>query len=209
MIEEIASPAPEIPLEYDQILKGGGRFWDDVNGGYLLEDLVLAARREEIDWVHSEGAHQIVPMQECRDVGMKPLDLIWLDTGKSVDPTRKKIRSRLCARGYKTNKQGEIRRVLPASQLFPAVPPLEAVEVLVSIMMSVSLSNKGKPLKLRHFDISRAHFQGTAQRLTYIKLPVEDRQKYGEDKVGRLVKSMYGTPDAFHIWQLDYEFGGF
>ena len=25
-VEEIAGPVPEIPLEYDQILKGGGRF---------------------------------------------------------------------------------------------------------------------------------------------------------------------------------------
>ena len=47
-VEEIAGPVPEIPLEYDQILKGGGGFWDDVNGGYLPEDLVLAARREEM-----------------------------------------------------------------------------------------------------------------------------------------------------------------
>ena len=37
-----------------------------------------------------------------------------------------------------------------------------------------------------------------------MKLPAEDRQKYGEDEVGRLVKSMYGTQDASHIWQLDY-----
>ena len=74
-VEETAGPVPEIPLEYDQILKEGGRFWDDVNGGYLPEDLVLAARREEIDWVHSEGVYEIVPLQECRDPGMKPLDL--------------------------------------------------------------------------------------------------------------------------------------
>ena len=48
-VEEIAGPVPEIPLEYDQILKGaGGRFWDDVNGRYLPEDLVLAARREKL-----------------------------------------------------------------------------------------------------------------------------------------------------------------
>ena len=114
-----------------------------------------------------------------------------------MDPTHKKIRSRLCARG-------KIQRALPASQLFSAMPPLEAVKVLVSIMMSVSVSNKGKPLKLRHYDISRAHFQGTAQRLIDTKLPAEDRQKYGEDKVGRLVKSMYGTQDASHIWQFDY-----
>ena len=37
------------------------------------------------------------------------------------------------------------------------------MKVLVSIMMSVSLSNKGKPLKLRHYDISGAQFVGTAQ----------------------------------------------
>ena len=45
-VNEIAGPVPEIPLEYDQndqILKGGGKFWDYVNGGYLPEDLVLAA----------------------------------------------------------------------------------------------------------------------------------------------------------------------
>ena len=95
------------------------------------------------------------------------------------------------------------------------MPPLEAVKVLVSIMMSVSLSNNGKPLKLRHYDISRAHFQGTAQRLIYIRLLAEDRQKYSEDKVGRLVKSMYGTQDASYIWHLDHvnltceELGGF
>ena len=48
-VEEIAGTVSEIPIEYDQILKGGVKFWDDVNGGYLPEDLVLAARREEID----------------------------------------------------------------------------------------------------------------------------------------------------------------
>ena len=52
---------------------------------------MLAARSEEIDWVHSEGVYEIVPMQDCRDAGMKPLYLIWVDTDKSMDPTRKKI----------------------------------------------------------------------------------------------------------------------
>ena len=31
-VEKIAGPAPEIPLEYDQILKGGGKFWNLVVG---------------------------------------------------------------------------------------------------------------------------------------------------------------------------------
>ena len=54
------------PFECDQILKGGGgRFWDCVNGGYLPEDLVLLARRQEIDWVHSEGVYEIGHRQVC------------------------------------------------------------------------------------------------------------------------------------------------
>ena len=75
-------------------------------------------------------------------------------------------------------------------------------KVLVSIMMSVSLSNKGKSLKLRHYDISRAHIQRKMDRLIYIRLLAEDRQKCDEDNVGRCVKSIYGTQDASHIWQL-------
>ena len=49
---------------------------------------MLAARREQIDSVHSEGVYEMVSMQECRDAGMKPLDLIWVDTDKSVDPRK-------------------------------------------------------------------------------------------------------------------------
>ena len=45
----------------------------------------------------------------------------------------------------------------------------------------------------------RAYFQGTAQRLMNVRVPAEDRQTYGEDKVGRLIKSMYGTQGASHI----------
>ena len=32
-VEETAGPVPEIPLECDQILNKGGKFWDGVNGG--------------------------------------------------------------------------------------------------------------------------------------------------------------------------------
>ena len=57
---------PEIPFEYDQILKDGGGFWDDVNGGSLSEDLVLSTRREDLAWVHSEGVYEIASAR--RDV---------------------------------------------------------------------------------------------------------------------------------------------
>ena len=73
-------------------------------------------------------------MQGCKHETAGP----DLDIDKSVDPAHKKIRSRLCPREYKTKKQSKIQMALPASQLFSAMPPLDAVKVLVSIMMSVS-----------------------------------------------------------------------
>ena len=76
-------------------------------------------------------------MQECKDAGKKLLNLIWVDTDKSADPAHNQIRSRLCARENKTKKQGQIQRASMASQVFSAMPPLEVVKVLVSIMMSV------------------------------------------------------------------------
>ena len=62
-VEEIAGPAPETHLADDQILKKKKRrrFCDDVNGGYLPEDLVLTSRREELEWVHSEGVYEKCP----------------------------------------------------------------------------------------------------------------------------------------------------
>ena len=65
---------------------------------------------KRLNGVLSEGVHEIVPMQECKDAGKKPLDLIWVDTDKSVDPAHKKIRSRLCAKEYKTKNQSKIQK---------------------------------------------------------------------------------------------------
>ena len=73
-----------------------------VDDGHVQEDLLL--RREEIDWVHSEGVYQIVPMKQCKVAGMKPSDLILVLTDKSVHPICKKIRSRLWPREYKNEE---------------------------------------------------------------------------------------------------------
>ena len=71
-------------------------------------------------------------MQECKDASTKLVDLIWVHTDESVDPAYKNMRARLCAREYKTKRQGKVQRALLASQLFSPMPPHEAVKVLVS-----------------------------------------------------------------------------
>ena len=49
------------------------------------------------------------------------------------------------------------------------------------------------------WDMSRAHFYGTAQREIHVNLP-EDEEDW---QILRSVKSMYGTQDASALWQDD------
>ena len=207
--DDLSGPVPEepdVPEDWKELLtEGADGFWDDVNGGWLPKAETEKARAEELEWVRKEQVYENRPRQEAVDAGIRPLDLLWVDTNKSVKPGTWTIRSRLCVREYKKKlKGGKIQRALPAAQLFSAMPPLEALKLLGSLLMSLPHSRAGRSLKVRHYDVSRAHFMGKAQRTIYIELPEEERQRLGPDVVGLLLRSMYGTQDASHIWQLDY-----
>ena len=47
-------------------------------------------------------------------------------------------------------------------------------------------------MKMAFFDISRAHFYGKSKRRVFVDLVDEDKAKYGADKCGLLLKTMYG-----------------
>eukprot|EP00973_Karenia_brevis_P012543 1702831-Karenia_brevis.AAC.1 len=81
------------------------------------------------------------------------------------------------------------------------MPPLEAVKLLCSLLVSKNMSKAGKKLKLQLYDVSRAHFYGEAQRDVYVELPPEMAK---EGQCAKLPESMYGTQDAAHIWQNSY-----
>ena len=96
------------------------------------------------------------------------------------------------------------------------MPPLESVKVLVSIMMSVGWSSKCNPFEVDTMRPQQSAFpKNSPETQMCVRLPAESRQKHGEGKVGRLIKSMHGIQDVSHIWQLDYvnlicgELGGF
>ena len=89
--------------------------------------------------------------------------------------------------------------------LFAATPPLEALKSLFSMAVTEGVGyNKGKKIngmKLDFIDVRRAYFQAKARRPVYIKLPEGD---WEEGKVGKLIKSMYGTHDAAQNWEEEY-----
>ena len=89
----------------------------------------MRARQEELECVHSENVKRTVEAKEACDAGVHLLDLLCVDTNKGLDPSVRKILSRLCVRESKTKKQGKVQRALPASQLFTAMPPLESLKI--------------------------------------------------------------------------------
>ena len=131
-------------------------FWDDVNGGYLSTSLMRAARALEIDWLRKENVYTKVPRATATSLGLKPIPLLWIDTNRG-DTAKPLVRSRLVVREFKNGNRGHPS--LPAADLFTAMPPLEALKVLCSSMVTDGLpevSADPGDLHMAHFDISRA-----------------------------------------------------
>ena len=206
-----------MPVEPDLLSREGEHlvFWDDVNGGYLDPVRVTAARKDEMSWVDKQELLDIVEVSQCyEETGKAPITLKWVDTNKG-DEQDPNYRSRLVVREVKARKTDAER--LQPQEIFSAMPPLEAMKVLISLFVSW---NRGGPdsvekkqkargrkpgnYKLGIFDISRAHFYGKAKRRIFVKLPEEYAQIHGPSKCGLLLKSWYGTQDASAIWQQDY-----
>ena len=87
--------------------------------------------------------------------------------------------------------------------MFAATPPLEALKLLLSMMMTKGIGYFGKceEYVMDFIDIRRAYFHAYATRDVYVELPEEDRE---EGKCGKLYKSMYGTRDAAQNWEAAY-----
>ena len=100
-----------------------------------------------------------------QETGKGPIGLKWVDRNKG-DLKCPNFRSRLVVR--------EIRKAsepLPEHESFSAMPPLEALKALCSLLVSREKSRFGRDLKLKILDISRAHFYGASRRRVFCNLP--------------------------------------
>ena len=147
--------------------------------------------------MHHRGVFEPCGESVCWEAtGRAPLRTRWVDTNKG-DELRAKYRSRLVAMEIKRAKKPSEQ--MSASELFSSTPPLEAVKLLCSLMVTLGRSPRGLPLKLGFWDVSRAHLYGEAQRDLFVRLPEEDG-----GGCARLLRSMYGTQDAASVWQSDW-----
>ena len=100
---------------------------------------------------------------EMRTVGCKLIPTRWIDINKG-DSQNELIRSRLVAQ--ETHGRSTLAPT-DVANTFAATPPLEAIKLLISLMMSqAGATSKGMKV-LGFYDISRAHFHSDVRRPIY------------------------------------------
>ena len=150
------------------------------------------ARELELKYLRDLGVYEKVDDKEAvAKYGITPVDTKWVDTDKAFEGEPMQIRSRMCAREFKSDGRPD---------LYAGTPPLEALKAIISIA-----ANHKETFSIMHIDVSRAYFHAKAQRPVLIRLPVEDRMGTDAGKVGLMKKSMYGTRDAASNWERDWQ----
>ena len=179
------SVPPQPPEEEEEEEEEWRQAWDDVTGQPLDPAAVAAARAKELEYVHSKGVWRKIPRATARARGIKIVAARWIDINKG-DIANPNYRSRYVAKEFNNG---------PADGLFAATPPLEAMRLL----LSDAASSEGAIVMVN--DVARAFFEAPVRRTVCVELPPEEES--GEDMVGLLEMSLYGTRDAAANFQAE------
>ena len=165
-------------------------FLDDRTGKPLDPKKVREAREEELRELERR-VFEVVDIQECWDKkGKDPIPVRWVDVDKGFGVHR----SRLVAKDFKPRS-----KVGDTEGLFAAMPPLEAVKLLVA--QAAAESSGVQRRKIMFIDIGKAHLFGKMETDEYVALPPERHQA---GKCARLIFTLYGMRVAATNWEKEY-----
>ena len=169
-----------------------------MTGKELDYDEVIKARMDEIDGLRDTQVWEVVPREICFErTGKGPIRGRWVDINKG-DDINKVYRSRYVAMEIKSQHGGNSRE-----GLFAAMPPLEALKLLISITVSrAGINDKRDPFKLLFIDISKAYLHANViNDDLYVELPSEMNMP---NCCGWLRNALYGTREGAKCWENDY-----
>ena len=133
----------------------------------------------------------IVPTQMAKErTGRSPIGGRWVDHNKG-DSECPNVRSRYVAQELALYKD---------ASLFAAMPPLEALRVLLSNVASGPAGGQHER-KLLLIDVRKAYLHAEVGRDIYVQLP---RELSKPGYCARLKKCLYGTRDAASRWEALY-----
>ena len=162
--------------------------WDDVTGSPLDPKEVQRARLKEMQYINSKQVYRKVLRADAKRRGIPILRTRWVDIDKGDDHEHN-YRSRFVAMEFNTQK---------VNGLYASTPPLEALKLLISdaaTRTSDTFKEEEEEKVIMVNDVARAYFEAKVERTIAIELPDEDKAE-GQDMVGILEKSLYGTRDA-------------
>ena len=179
-------------------------FVDSLTGQPLNREMVLAARRTELEYFAAKRVWHKVPRSKALQMqGKAPITVKWIDVNKG-DDDNPNYRSRRVAR--------EVRKPWEAS-IFAPTPPLEALKTIMSLAATEIkgvVSHDRRPQSERRtqisiVDISRAYFNAKVdpEHPAFVELPNEDPDK-SKGMCGQLDYHMYGTRPAGKGWHTEY-----
>ena len=183
----------DLPHEQDAMMgwhkgEGGQVFWDGISGEALPPNKVRSARKGEIDFMESGRVLNEVPISKCWESTQKPpLDGRWVHANKG-DDRNPDVRCRWVAKVFAVTKTDEF---------FVAMPPVEALMMLLSFVATGRTNGKGGR-KIVVMDAKRAHPHAILDRDVFVRLPPEIRR---EGYCAHLHRCLYGTRDAPQRWE--------
>ena len=165
------------------------RAWDDVSGEELDPKEVTKARLKEMAYIQDKAVWKAIPRSEATRKGWKVIQTRWIDVNKG-DRDRPNYRSRLVAKEFNDGTMHD--------GLFAATPPLEALRLLISEAATIRKGVEDTRKVIMINDVARAFFEAPIRRTVCVELPAEatGQAEAGEDMVGLLQMSLYGTRDA-------------
>ena len=99
--------------------------FDDITGKELPWHAVHEARELELKHLRDLGVYEKVDEKEAVEkYGVTPVDTKRVDTDKAFEGDPMQIRSRMCAREFKSDDRPD---------LYAGTPPLEALKAIISI----------------------------------------------------------------------------
>lgn len=159
--------------------------FDDMTGEILSGAEVMKARKKELDYADLKKVWVPIARAEAERKGYKIISTRWIDINKG-DNINPNYRSRFVGREFNDGKE---------DGLFAATPPLEALRLIISRTATIEKKRPHCRRVIMVNDVARAFFEAPMSRSVCVELPPEQRLP-GEDKVGLLKKSLYGTRDA-------------
>ncbi|CEJ95277.1 Putative Polyprotein [[Torrubiella] hemipterigena] len=151
--------------------------------------------RTEIDNLLARGVFEFRPFDPIQHDGIRVFGSRMVREIKGKGTPRPYEKSRLVIRGY--NDEGK-------ALILTQSPTIQRASQRLLVAIAPSLTKRGIFLWLR--DITQAYAQSTTplQRTILAKLPDQIRDKYPTGTIMRVIKPLYGIPEAGTHWWATY-----